>query len=254
MPSLATAGGDGFSVSALRKQVDATAGDEFRSNLYIPQADTLPILKVRLKAIEQTGQGELSGYPSVVQMDYEKYGLAGKTEIGTYPEKTYENLFLPNSKIHLDQVFAANQSASTDWVIRQGALTIKSLDERTKPDVYCRSLSRFKARGRFFSSEGFKENVPCGSLSEVGGYFVSYLPMLHGIPVISGIGAAFEESATASRNLRRVMCEKSQYIYSYYAPDFWSLSVLEFGKKSVSLRKICSSARGKKSSRPFGKV
>lgn len=88
VPSLATAGGDGFSVSALRKQVDATAGDEFRSNLYIPQADALPILKVRLKDIEQTGQGELSGYPSVVQMDYEKYGLAGKTEIGTYPEKT----------------------------------------------------------------------------------------------------------------------------------------------------------------------
>ena len=73
VPSLATAGGDGFSVSALRKQVDATAGDEFRSNLYIPQADALPILKVRLKDIEQTGQGELSGYPSVVQMDYEKY-------------------------------------------------------------------------------------------------------------------------------------------------------------------------------------
>lgn len=108
VPSLATAGGDGFSVPALRKQVDATAGDEFRPNLYIPQADTLPILKVRLKAIEQTGQGELSGYPSIVQMDYEKYSLAGKTEIGTYPEKTYENLFLPNSEIHLDQVFAAN--------------------------------------------------------------------------------------------------------------------------------------------------
>ena len=83
VPSLATAGGDGFSVSALRKQVDATAGDEFRPNLYIPQADALPILKVRLKDIEQTGQGELSGYPSVAQMDYEKYGLAGKTEIGT---------------------------------------------------------------------------------------------------------------------------------------------------------------------------
>ena len=137
VPSLATAGGDGFSVSALRKQVDATAGDEFRPNLYIPQADALPILKVRLKDIEQTGQGELSGYPSVVQMDYEKYGLAEKAEIGTYPEKTYENLFLPNSEIHLDQVFAANQSASTDWAIRQGALTIKSLDERTKPDAVC---------------------------------------------------------------------------------------------------------------------
>lgn len=141
VPSLATAGGDGFSVSALRKQVDATAGDEFRPNLYIPQADTLPILKVRLKAIEQTGQGELSGYPSVVQMDYEKYGLAEKAEIGTYPEKTYENLFLPNSEIHLDQVFAANQSASTDWAIRQGALTIKSLDERTKPDVLPQSVT-----------------------------------------------------------------------------------------------------------------
>lgn len=225
VPSLATAGGDGFSVSALRKQVDATAGDEFRPNLYIPQADALPILKVRLKDIEQTDQGELSGYPSVVQMDYEKYGLAGKTEIGTYPEKTYENLFLPNSEIHLDQVFAANQSASTDWVIRQGALTIQSLDERTKPDVLPQSVT-LQSPWTFFSSEGFKENVPCGSLSEVGGYFVSYLPMLHDIPVISGIGAAFEESATASRNLQRVMCEKSQYIYSYYAPDFWSLSGL----------------------------
>ena len=152
VPSLATAGGDGFSVSALRKQVNATAGDEFRPNLYIPQADALPILKVRLKDIEQTGQGELSGYPSVVQMDYEKYGLAEKAEIGTYPEKTYEHLFLPNSKIHLDQVFAANQSASMDWVIRQGALMIQSLDERTKPDVLPQSVT-LQSPWKYFSSE-----------------------------------------------------------------------------------------------------
>ena len=104
-------------------------------------------------------------------------------------------------------------------------MTIKSLDERTKPDVLPQSVT-LQSPWKYFSSEEFNENVPCGSLSEVGGYFVSYLPMLHGIPVISGIGAAFEESATASRNLRRVMREKSQYIYSYYAPDFWSLSGL----------------------------
>lgn len=58
-PRLAT--GDGRRILRFRaaKAGRCNGGDEFRPNLYIPQADALPILKVRLKDIEQTDQGRI---------------------------------------------------------------------------------------------------------------------------------------------------------------------------------------------------
>lgn len=218
VPALAMAGGDGVFIGELKEQLDAIAPNELHQSLYIPHVDTLPILKVRLKNVEKTGQGELPGYPSIVQMDYEKYSLTGNNESGTYPEKTYENLFLPNNAIHLNQIFASNQPDSADSIIQQGASMIES--QVLPQSVTLQSpwkASQFGELGK---------DTFCDSLAGVGGYYIAYLPMLHGIPVISSIGAAFEESAIKSGNLRRVMRERSQYIYGYYSSDFWLLSGL----------------------------
>lgn len=218
VPALAMAGSDGVFIGELKEQLDAIAPNELHQSLYIPHVDTLPILKVRLKNVEKTGQGELPGYPSIVQMDYEKYSLTGNNESGTYPEKTYENLFLPNNAIHLNQIFASNQPDSADSIIQQGASMIES--QVLPQSVTLQSpwkASQFGELGK---------DTFCDSLAGVGGYYIAYLPMLHGIPVISSIGAAFEESAIKSGNLRRVMRERSQYIYGYYSSDFWLLSGL----------------------------
>ena len=218
VPALAMAGSDGVFIGELKEQLDAIAPNELHQSLYIPHVDTLPILKVRLKNVEKTGQGELPGYPSIVQMDYEKYSLTGNNESGTYPEKTYENLFLPNNAIHLNQIFASNQPDSADSIIQQGASMIEL--QVLPQSVTLQSpwkASQFGELGK---------DTFCDSLAGVGGYYIAYLPMLHGIPVISSIGAAFEESAIKSGNLRRVMRERSQYIYGYYSSDFWLLSGL----------------------------
>ena len=79
---------------------------------------------------------------------------------------------------------------------------------------------------------GHLPEVDTQALTGVGGYFVSYAPVLHGIPVVGGIGMAFEESAVTSPTLRRMLCAESRYIYMMYAEDYCSLSGLNIWEES----------------------
>lgn len=213
-------------IESLLEEIQFYQDHELQAITYIPEVKELPILKVRLRDVEASNQGDLQGYPSIVNFHYEKYDMAGKRGTGTFPEATYSNLFLRNQEVDFKQVFASKQSYSAENIIDLGASVIGALDGAQTGEVLPHAVT-IQSPWRYYNAatEEFGQELPCKDLTGVGGYFVSYYPVLHGIPVISSIGLAFEESAS-QRNLRRVMTERSEYIYSYYSEDIWSLNGL----------------------------
>ena len=226
IPMLAAAEQETFSVSELRKQVKESTNDGLRALVYIPNVEKLPILSVRLQDVEKEGLGELPGYPSIERMDYEKYGLNTEKRIGTKPEIGYMDLFLQPEADDLKQIHASNQPISAEEIIEKGVLTIRSLNPQNGEEPLLSALTIQSPWKYVNQPENMGEAYDCKELTGMGGYCVSYYPVLQGIPVIGGIGLAFEESAPGSKELRRALREKSEYTYIYYLEDFWQIDGL----------------------------
>ncbi len=226
IPTMAGASGAYYSVAELKEQVKTAQNGAFEAAVYLPDVEKLPILSVKPKDVEKSGQGELAGYPTAENKNEEKYDLNTNAKRETHPETTYENLFLPTEAPDFKQIYAANQPYSAEEAIRRGAAFVQSLDEGAEVLPLSLTIQSPWIIG------GTGENYPCQALTGVGGYFVSYAPVLHGIPVVGGIGMAFEESAPISSTLRRMLRAESRYIYMMYAEDYCSLSGLNIWEES----------------------
>lgn len=226
MPTMAAAQDGLVSIAELREQVKESPNSAMQESVYVPSVEKLPILSVRLKEVEKTGQGELPGYPSVERMDYEKYGLNTRERIGTSAEISYQNLIFQAKRNDLTQVFASNQPDSAEAIMKKGAQAIQGLNPQNEEGLLPHMLM-IQSPWKYADQPGsMGKDFECGELTGLGGYYVSYYPVLQGIPIIGGIGMGFEEGAPGSRELRRILSERSEYTYGYYLEDFWLISGL----------------------------
>ena len=100
---------------------------KFEYATYIPDVEKMPILSVRLIDAEMKNEGEIEGYPSIINMDYEKYGLNEEGSKGTYPETTYDNVLMYDSTNKFGQIFASGQPSSAEKIILKGKQEIRNL-------------------------------------------------------------------------------------------------------------------------------
>ena len=199
---------------------------KFEYATYIPDVEKMPILSVRLMDAEMKNEGEIEGYPSIINMDYEKYGLNEEGSKGTYPETTYDNVLMYDYTNKFGQIFASGQPSAAEEIILKGKQEIRNLGGGNTDGIPAFVTIQSPWRHYNTATEKYGDYFSCNQLTGIGGYFISYYPVLSGVPVISSIGLAFKESASSSRDIRRVMEERSEYIYCYYLEDFWSLSGL----------------------------
>lgn len=194
-------------------------------SIYVPDVYSLPVLRVELKDTKSFGERYLRGCFSVINLNYEKYQLAEKRGKGTYPVQTYSPIHGSGDNTYLMEVYASNQDESAFGMIDTFKERILEFDGDSERGVLVHSLSvNSPWRSYDDSTDSFGDILSCGELTGIGGYSISGYPVLHGIPVISSVGLAYEESASPKVSLRRVMREECSYSMNYYADDFFAFS------------------------------
>lgn len=198
---------------------------EYEIPVYVPTTDRLPVLRVKLKDTKSYGEKYPNGCFNVSNLDYEKYGLEGKRRKGTHPLETYSSVYLSDDHGKFDAIYAGEQPVSASEAMSIFSNMVLEHDDNQERSLLINTLGLQSPWSHYDgSSDGFNGNFPCGELTGIGGYNVSAYPMLHGIPFIANIGMAYEESATMTMDVRRVMREGCSFSMTYYADDFFALS------------------------------
>lgn len=197
---------------------------EYEIPVYVPTTDRLPVLRVKLKDTKSYGEKYPNGCFNVSNLDYEKYGLEGRRK-GTYPLETYTSVYFSEDHEQFNDVYAGDQPVSAYEAMSIFSNMVLEHDDNQERSLLIHTLGLQSPWSHYDgSSDSFSGDFPCGELTGVGGYNVSAYPMLRGIPFIASIGMAYEESASTTTNVRRVMRESCSFSMLYYADDFFALS------------------------------
>ncbi len=218
VPTMASAGGERISVSELKAQTSAAVEGtheaygrtiSFRAPVYMPDIETLPILRVTRTNISAQTAGTLGD--SLEKNTLYGQRVAMRPSMSAGNDASYFTAYVQNlwaDSADAAEVFAPNQEKSL--LDAESFLMQKTEELFGEQQIGC-----LPYRAGLRSARTVREAD--GSLTEKGGYYIEAWETLRGVPIVTGVERVFSQQGR--RAAQQALSNASWIVLGEYRSD-----------------------------------